>query len=144
MSDRSTGNRARVPGSIAGSLVAFIVLFTVGCGGSNDNGDSTVVEKGLKIGVPILDKKNGTALLPVAVPGSGTLLVRGTGVVHKQYDARERAKNPPYAATLNVEIEAKGAKKAELLDTGKVTVAPFIRLRGQSVGAAYHFKLKKD
>ena len=38
MSDGTKGNPARVAWSITVSLVAFIALFAIGCGGGDDNG----------------------------------------------------------------------------------------------------------
>jgi hypothetical protein len=149
MSERSVGKAARVAWCVVPSLVAFIALSAAGCG-SGSNGGPTVFERGVRIGVPILDKKDGTAQLPVTTPGAGTIIVAGGGVVHKEFPARVAAKAPPYAGTFPVEIEAKGFRKATLLHTGKVEVAPTIIFRPtgghyvSGLGTGYHLKLKKD
>ncbi len=44
MSGKSAGNPNRVAWSIVASLVAFILLFAAGCGGSSSSGGSTAGE----------------------------------------------------------------------------------------------------
>ncbi|HKH65477.1 MAG TPA: hypothetical protein VKA35_08440, partial [Solirubrobacterales bacterium] len=65
-------------------------------------------------GKPILNKRRGTAILPITVPGPGILTLSGKGVVRQ-------TKTPTTAGTVKLPIKAKGGKKA-LLATGRVKV----------------------
>ncbi len=66
------------------------------------------------LGRPKLNKKLGTASLPVTIPGPGTLVLSSNGVV-------EQKKTPTAAGTVTMRVKAKGQKK-ELLATGRVRV----------------------
>jgi N-acetylneuraminic acid mutarotase len=77
-------------------------------------GPPPVVSNSFSFGKPKLNKKLGTATLPVTIPGPGTLVLSGKGVVEKK-------KTPAAAGTVNMLVKAKGQKK-ELLATGKVSV----------------------
>lgn len=72
------------------------------------------VSNSFTIGKPKLNKKLGTAKLPVTVPGPGTLVLSDKGVVAQR-------KTPTAAGTVNMLVKARGQKK-ELLATGKVRV----------------------
>jgi hypothetical protein len=66
-------------------------------------------------GKPKLNKKRGTAKLPVTVPGPGKLLLTGGGVVKQQ-------KTPKAAGTVKMLVKVKGKKKSMLDTTGKLQV----------------------
>jgi hypothetical protein len=87
------------------------------------NGGATVAQTGkvevlqvkIKLGKVKLNKKKGTATLPVGVPTAGTLTVSGKGIVKSQ----RKSTGPK---TLKVTIKAKGKAKAKLGKTGKAKV----------------------
>jgi hypothetical protein len=106
-------------------------------------------KSGLKFGKPKLNKKKGTALLPVTVPGSGTLSLRGKGLVKMRPGlarrARQLAKAVGHAGTYRLKVKARGAKKSKLLATGKVKVKAVVTFKpssGASVHATDKIKLK--
>ena len=66
-----------------------------------------------KLGKPKLNKKRGTAKLPVTFPGPGTLVLTGKGVVRQ-------TKTPKAAGTVKILVKAKGEKKRNLNANGKV------------------------
>jgi hypothetical protein len=70
------------------------------------------------------NKENGTAQLTVDVPGPGTLVLGGNGVVKKRVGGASASKAVGAAGKVTLLIKAKGAKKQKLNDTGKVTVKP--------------------
>ncbi len=80
----------------------------------DEPGPPPVVSNSFGFGKPALNKKAGTAKLPVTIPGPGALILSGNGVV-------EQTKTPTAAGTVNLLVKAKGSKK-ELLATGKVKV----------------------
>jgi hypothetical protein len=69
----------------------------------------------ITLGKPKLNKKKGTAKLPVTVPGPGTLTLTGKGVV-------KQTKTPIAAATVKLMVESKGKKMRKLDNAGKVKV----------------------
>ena len=75
----------------------------------------------VSLGKPKLNKKKGTAKLPVTVPGPGTLALTGKDVV-AQRAARERARPVVAAGTVKLLVKAKGKAKRRLNDTGKAKV----------------------
>lgn len=77
-------------------------------------GPPPVVSNLFSFGKPKLNKKLGTAKLPVTIPGPGTLVLSDKGVV-------EQKKTPTAAGTVNMLVKAKDQKK-EFLATGKVRV----------------------
>jgi virginiamycin B lyase len=107
--------------------------------------------KGLKFGKVKLNKRAGTALLPVTVPSSGTLSIGGKGVVHKR-TALARApgrlfKKVPKAGTYKLKVKAKGKKKAKLFSTGTVKVKAVVTFKpssGAAIHATHKIKLKKN
>jgi hypothetical protein len=106
---------------------------------------------GLKFGKVKRNKRKGTAILPVTVPGSGTLSIGGKGVVKKRPGldrvGRHLARQVPQAGTYKLKVKAKGAKKQQLFDTGKVKVKAVVTFKPSS-GDAVHdtkkIKLKKN
>lgn len=72
-----------------------------------------VVSNSFSLGKPKLNKKLGTAKLPVTIPGPGTLILSDKTVVRQQ-------KTSAAAGTVNLLVKARGRK--ELLATGKVRV----------------------
>ena len=70
------------------------------------------------------NKKRGTAVLPVTVPGAGTLSLSGRGVAGQQAST-SRAANAggravASASTVKLVVKGKGKKKKTLNETGKV------------------------
>jgi hypothetical protein len=97
-----------------------------------------------------LNKAKGTALLPVTVPGSGTLSIGGKGLVHKRPGLARAVgkllKVVPQAGTYKLKVKAKGAKKSKLFDAGKVKVKAAITFKpssGDAVKATHKLTLKK-
>jgi hypothetical protein len=70
------------------------------------------------------NKKRGTALLPVTVPGAGTLSLSGRGVAGQQASASRaastRGRAVASASTVKLLVKGKGKKKRTLNETGKV------------------------
>jgi hypothetical protein len=64
------------------------------------------------------NKKRGTAVLPVTVPGAGTLSLSGRGVAGQQASTGSRA--VASASTVKLVVKGKGKKKKTLNETGKV------------------------
>jgi hypothetical protein len=68
--------------------------------------------------------KRGTALLPVTVPGAGTLSLSGRGVAGQQAStsraASARGRAVASASTVKLVVKGKGKKKKTLNETGKV------------------------
>ena len=107
--------------------------------------------KSLKFGKVKLNKKKGTALLPVTVPSAGTLSLGGKGLVHKRLGQAPALgklfKKVPKAGTYTLKVKAKGKKKAKLFSTGKVKVKAVITFKptsGEAVHATHKIKLKKN
>jgi hypothetical protein len=71
-----------------------------------------VTKPKLKLGKVKLNKKNGTAKLPIGVPSAGTLTVSGKAIAKVQ-------RKPTGPTTLKVTIKAKGKAKKKLSSTGK-------------------------
>lgn len=75
------------------------------------------------LGKPKLNKKRGTANLPLTVHAPGELSLSGNGVMA----ARAVGVNAVHAqGVVRLLIKAKGAKRRKLNETGKVTVKPKI------------------
>jgi hypothetical protein len=77
-----------------------------------------IASNGFTIGKATLNKKKGTARLPVTVPGAGTLDVSGKGVKTRL----TAASTPVAAGTTTVVIKAKGKTKKKLNSRGKAKV----------------------
>jgi hypothetical protein len=108
-------------------------------------------KSGLVFGKPIKNKKKGTALLPVTVPGSGTLSIGGKGVVKKRpgfaRSLGQLFKDAPEAGTYKLKVKAKGAKLDKLEDRGKVKVKAVVTFEpssGDPVSASKKIKLKEN
>ena len=107
-------------------------------------------KSGLKFGKVILNKRKGTATLPVTVPGSGNLTVGGKGVVKNRPglgSAAWLARQVAAAGTYKLKIKAKGRKKAKLFSTGKVKVKAVVRFKptsGDAVKVSKRITLKKN
>jgi hypothetical protein len=90
------------------------------------------------IGKATLNKKSGTASLPVTLPGPGTVIVSGAGVSSKS------AAGP---ATLSFKISARGAKKRILAQRGairlKLSVA-YIPIGGERNAKSTFVRLRKS
>ena len=118
------------------------ITFNAGGGGN---------KSGLKFGKVIRNKKKGTALLPVTVPGSGTLSIGGKGVVKKRAGlvgaALRLFKDAPQAGTYKLKVKSKGKKREKLFDTGKVKVKAIVTFKpssGDAVSASKKIRLKKN
>lgn len=74
-----------------------------------------VTKPKLKVGKVKLNKANGTAKLPVTVPGAGTLTATGKGLVKAQGKSKGRK-------TLKLTIKGKGKTKRLLNEKGKAKV----------------------
>ncbi len=82
--------------------------------GGPPGGTGPTARKRLKFGKVKLDKKKGTALLPVTVPSPGKLSLGGKGV--------RVSRKVPRAGTYKLRVKAKGKTKSKLFSTGKVKV----------------------
>jgi hypothetical protein len=96
-------------------------------------------------------KDTGTATLPVAVPGSGELSIGGKGVVKKRSGLARALgallRKVPQAGTYKLKVKAKGRKKSQLFDTGKVkfrAVVTFKPTSGDAVHDSKKIKLRKS
>ena len=91
------------------------------------------------LGKAKLNKKKGTALLPVTVPGPGTLTLSGKGAV-------DQTLAPDRADTVNLLVKAKGKAKRKLKHAGKVKVevkASFTPAGGTSTSQTKSITLRK-
>jgi hypothetical protein len=68
------------------------------------------------------NKNKGTAILVVNVPGPGELSLSGTGVKTLRAGGATISKDVDAAGKATLKVKARGAKKAKLLNTGKVKV----------------------
>jgi hypothetical protein len=83
-----------------------------------------VVEPTIGVGRPKLNRKRGTALLPVTVPDGGILTLKGRAV-------RSLQRRPPGVQTLRIPIKARGKTKDRLARTGRARV--FVQLEYRPV-----------
>jgi hypothetical protein len=81
-----------------------------------------VVKATLRVGRPRLNRKRGTALLPVTVPDAGILTLRGRGV-------RSLQREPQSARTLRIPIKPRGKAKGRLGRTGKARVSARLKYK---------------
>ena len=96
-----------------------------------------------------LNKDKGTATLTVKVSGAGTLALGGKGIVKQRLAARAATASKAVGGPgkVNLKIKSKGAKKATLNRTGKVTVKAKVTFTPTGGTAATHskkFTLKKN
>jgi Glycosyl hydrolase family 26 len=69
------------------------------------------VSNSFMIGKPILNRKKGTARLPVTLPGAGTLIAVGSGVSTLSVGG---------PGTVGLQVKARGGKRRTLIRSGKV------------------------
>jgi hypothetical protein len=81
-----------------------------------------VVEATIKVGKPKLNRRKGTALLPVTVPDGGILTLKGRGL-------RSVQRRLQGAQTLRVPIRARGKSRDRLQKRGKVRVVALLEYR---------------
>jgi hypothetical protein len=83
-------------------------------GGGAAGGTAGVgISNAFSIGRPILNRRKGTARLPVTLPGAGTLIATGSGVFTKPVAGPE---------TVTVPVRATGRKRRALNRNGKVVL----------------------
>jgi hypothetical protein len=107
-----------------------------GAGGHGGGGG----QGGLRIGKPILDRRRGTAKLPVTVPAGGSLRLRGRGI--KPLAARTVSD----AFTVKLAVKAKGSVAKALARKGAAKVKAIVTYTRKGGGAetkSKTFKLKK-
>ncbi|HEY5708462.1 MAG TPA: hypothetical protein VIS51_03630 [Solirubrobacterales bacterium] len=93
----------------------------------------------LRIGKPILDRRRGTAKLPVTVPAAGTLKLKGKGVKPAQ-----RSVGGPTTVKLLVKPKGKTARVLAQKAKAKVkAIVSFARKGGGTETAAKTFTLRK-
>jgi dipeptidyl aminopeptidase/acylaminoacyl peptidase len=104
-----------------------------GAGGGGSSG-------GLRIGKPILDKRHGTAKLPVTVPAAGTISLRGKGIA----PLGGRSVGRPATVKLSVKPKRKLANllKRHMRAKVKVTVS-FTPRSGRRETKAKRFTLRR-
>ena len=95
------------------------------------------VSNAFTIGRPILNRRKGTARLPVTLSGAGTLIATGSGVFTK-----------PVAgpATVTVPVRARGRKRRALNRRGAVTLrltVTFVPRGGQASTQTVRLRLRK-
>jgi hypothetical protein len=80
--------------------------------------------KPIEVGKPKLNKRRGTAKLPVSVPAPGTISLRGKGVRAQRNGPSSGAVASKRVAPgiVNLLVRAKGKAKRKLTKTGKVRV----------------------
>ena len=108
-------------------------------------GSDTILNN-VALGKPKLNKKRGTAILPVTVPGAGDLSVSGPGVGAHVATRARAATAVTGPGVVNVKVKAKGKFKQRLNTTGtakvKVTVT-FTPTGGSASSQRVKIKLKK-
>jgi hypothetical protein len=106
----------------------------------------------VRFGKPRLNRKKGTALLPVSIPGAGSLRLSGAVIFEKPKKGRPGAKRPitsktvASAMTIELLVKAKGRAARTLAKKGaaKVKVAVTFTPRGGSAATSTDLlKLKK-
>lgn len=78
------------------------------------------------LGKATVKKKKGTALLPVTVPGPGTLALSGGGIKAKTAGGPVAVRSVVAAGTVSLKVKATGKKGKTLNSRGKVKVTPKI------------------
>jgi hypothetical protein len=96
------------------------------------------------------NKKRGTAVLPVTVPGAGTLSLSGRGVAGQQASTSRavsaRGKAVASASTVKLLVKGKGKKRKKLNETGKVKLnlaITYTPTGGEASTQSLKVKLKK-
>ena len=99
------------------------------------------------LGKPKRNRRRGTAILPVTVPGAGTLSLSGKGVVKRQASVSAASgKAVTSARTVKLLVKPKGKAKGKLSRHGKAKVKPavtFTPAGGPSVTRPGKIKLVK-
>ena len=104
--------RANLDGTGANQI--FIIRADIPCGVAVDGLSS----KKFTLGKPKLNKKKGTATLPVKVPGPGRLVLAGKGLKK----ATERVAKRASDHTVKLPVKSKGKTRKQLVRRGKVKV----------------------
>jgi hypothetical protein len=100
--------------SLSGTAVHSGAAAAGGGGGGGAGGTAGVgISNAFTIGRPILNRRKGTARLPVTLPGAGTLIATGSGVFTKPVAGPE---------TVTVPVRATGRKRRALNRDGKVAL----------------------
>ncbi len=101
----------------------------------------------ISLGKPKRNRRRGTAILPVTVPGAGTLSLSGKGVVKRQASVSAASgKAVTSARTVKLLVKPKGKAKGKLSRHGKAKVKPavtFTPAGGPSVTQPKKIKLVK-
>jgi hypothetical protein len=85
----------------------------VGPAGGSASRAAPAIGNSFKVGRPILNRKKGTARLPVTLPGAGSLISAGSGVSTLAVDS---------PGTVKLLVKARGRKLRSLNRTGKVAL----------------------
>jgi virginiamycin B lyase len=144
-----TGTVGRANLDTSGVNQSFIHTGSTPCGiavdglGPNPGGNPSNV---FTIGKAKLNRKKGTATLPVTVPGPGTLVLSGKGL--KQQRPRQSAgarvsKAVSAAGTVKLRVVPKGRTKRKLRRTGRAKVRPTITFTPTGGSAAAQRKTIK-
>lgn len=104
-------------------------LYEVSLTGTASGGGSSsavakleVTKPKLKLGKVKLNRKTGTAILPVTVPAAGVLTVKGKSI-------RSVTRRPKKAQTLRITIKARGKAKGQLREAGKAKIKAKVTYR---------------
>jgi hypothetical protein len=100
----------------------------------------------VKLAKPKLNKKKGTAILPVTVPGAGELALSGKGAVAQRAAGAVVSKTVSGPGVVRLKVKAKGKSRQKLNRTGsvnlKVTIT-FTPAAGNPSSRKAKIKLKK-
>jgi hypothetical protein len=135
-----------LPISSAGRTVRLRLAEVDNQGNFNASADAVSVRSNaFTVGQRVLNRKKGTATVPVTVPNDGTLTLQGKGVKRLSGPASGSVAIGE-AGTVNLLVKAKGKKKRKLSDKGKVKVKVTITYTPTGLNAASQtakIKLKK-
>ena len=98
------------------------------------------------VGKTKLDKKKGTATIPVDVPGPGTLALSGKDIASQRPLRARHDKPVSGAGTVKLTVKAKGKAKKKLKKKGKVKVKvtiTFAPTGGEAASQVKSVKLRK-
>jgi hypothetical protein len=98
---------------------------------------AVAVSNSFTIGRPILNRRKGTARLPVTLPGAGTLIAGGSGTFTLPVAG---------AGTVTVPVRARGRKRRALQRSGKVALkltVTFVPRGGQGSTQTVRLRLRK-
>jgi len=132
-------------GVAAGPPASCAVSPPPGGGGSRTPPSNTITLAGAK-----LNRKKGTATIPVTVPGPGTLTLTGKGVASQRPVGVSRpataARTVSAPGIVNLLVKAKGKTKKTLFSTGKAKIKltiTFTPTGGSAASQTKTVKLKK-